>query len=248
MTGSVNGCTSSSIRWRGIRRPSVCASWENGPYSHWSKPSTTRSSSRTTELPLPSWLEYGECLILLARTGSPSAEAHIRTALKSTNKRVVEKAAEAKAVLQGVSAPMERVFERMDEVGFENLTEAERTVASVRMLIDEVNNGGFWQYFFNSSGDYVGAALEGLIAIGARETEKALLKATNLFGGQGPSENRDSRIGQLEELSKKTQARLRALDDAFYKDPDGIEAKLFLFIAQNKESFPSRRGRGRPPR
>src|SRR2546421_12023246 len=39
-------------------------------------------------------------------------------------------------------------------VGYENLTDAERTILAVEALEREVNNGGYGQFFVNSSREY----------------------------------------------------------------------------------------------
>lgn len=187
---------------------------------------------------------YGGCLIALARTGHPSAEAAIQAALKSPYKQVAELAAEALAISKGVSRVVERTFNRMDEVGFDNLTHSEKVFASIQMLINEVNNGGFDQYFFNSSGDYVAQALDGLKEIGARDTELMLTKAMKLFGSNGPSCDREKRVNQLDKLSGNAHDEMSALDAQFYNNPDSIETKLYLYVAGKSESF--KVGRPRP--
>lgn len=180
---------------------------------------------------------YGACLIALARTGHPDAEPAIQECLRHPNKRLREDAAEALSVLKGASKTIERVFTRMDKVGFDSLTDAEKTFASVRMLIDEVNNGGFDQYLSNSSGDYAADSLRGVRAIGARQTEELLQRALNLFGPDGPSPDSDTRREQLESLPESAHEELSELDDAFYKDTDEIEKKLHLYVAANRSSF-----------
>jgi len=47
---------------------------------------------------------------------------------------------------------VERVCRSPD--GFEKLSDAEKLYYALTLLQDEVNNGGFHQFFFNSSGSY----------------------------------------------------------------------------------------------
>lgn len=131
----------------------------------------------------------------------------------------------------------ERVFTRMDGVGFDSLTEPEQNFASVRMLIDQVNNGGFDQYFFNSSGNYAADARHGLNVIGARHTEKLLRRAMTLFGPDGPSPDRDIRKAQLDQLVESAHDKIAALEGSFYKDRDEIEKLLHLYVAANRSGF-----------
>src|SRR5687768_790603 len=52
----------------------------------------------------------------------------------------------------------DHVFGRPGPEGFSGLTEAEQTVYCIAGLERDVNNGGFAQFFLNSSGDQASAA------------------------------------------------------------------------------------------
>jgi hypothetical protein len=177
---------------------------------------------------------YGQCLIALARSSDPAAETLIHESLKHPNKEVAEDAAEAMTVQKGLSKIMEKLWGRLRDTDFSSLSETERNILSVRMLIDEVNNGGFLQYLFNSSGDHVQDALRGLQAIKAHETERILGKAVMLFDN-GPAPKREERMKQLEKLSSKADEQLSGLDSEFYKDADNREAKLQVYIASQSD-------------
>jgi hypothetical protein len=89
-------------------------------------------------------------------------------------------------------------FARYEPVGFAGLTEAEQTVHCVDGLEREVNNGGFDQFFFNSSGN---TALETIPAL-------ERLGAKHVFPGGRPSANRDEREKQMAALERAyVQAR-----------------------------------------
>src|SRR5947207_15596575 len=55
-----------------------------------------------------------------------------------------------------------RVFLRYEQDGFANLTLAEQTLHCVWWVEAEVNNGGFHQYYWNSSGDEANEAVTAL--------------------------------------------------------------------------------------
>ena len=55
-------------------------------------------------------------------------------------------------------------------LGFEGLSHPKKLYFALGCLEGELYNGGFHQYFFNSSGSHCAYAEEGLIAIGALET------------------------------------------------------------------------------
>ena len=57
-------------------------------------------------------------------------------------------------------------FERVSRVDRTRLTQADKRLLALGELRDEVNNGGFHQYFFNSAGDLVADAVEAAEAAG----------------------------------------------------------------------------------
>lgn len=75
--------------------------------------------------------------------------------------------------------------ERWTSQGYERLTPAEQKFIALWWLNGDVMNGGFDQYFFNSSGDMALDALEGLRDIGAAEPERILREALAVFGRDG---------------------------------------------------------------
>src|SRR5262249_3817375 len=60
----------------------------------------------------------------------------------------------------------------------------------------EVENGGFYQFFSNTTGIVAPEAQEGFVAVGLPDCAKALAEAMNYFGSHYPR-NRSSRLDQL---------------------------------------------------
>jgi hypothetical protein len=79
------------------------------------------------------------------------------------------------------------VFDRYAKLGSDKLTTPEKVFVCVWGLEGEVNNGGFDQYYFNSSGDHALDAEESLKAIGAKHTAQLVKQANALFGASSPS-------------------------------------------------------------
>jgi hypothetical protein len=104
----------------------------------------------------------------------------------------------------------------------------ELTPEEARRLIDrleaEVNNGGFDQYFFNSSGDEASAVIEALETVGASKTARIVRKACARFPGGMPPSDRNERQDALERVSPGSQAFDRE-DRAFLRYEDDL-AKL----------------------
>lgn len=112
-----------------------------------------------------------------------------------------------------------------------------REYAAVRELIDEVDNGGLSQYFFNSSGDDCAYALEGLSKMELESVATILKQACAQFRPESPSPNRHRRQQQLQGISKTTETVFSKLDDDFYKFGEELETKSLLFVAKKAAEF-----------
>ena len=113
------------------------------------------------------------------------------------------------------------------------LNENQRIFYITYTLEGEVNNGGFWQFFFNSSGDMANEAVSSFEKIGANKTAEICKKAVSVYGDSVP-QNRDERqsllIDDVDEI-------LNECDSAFYEYEDDLTALNYQFIINNKDSF-----------
>lgn len=119
---------------------------------------------------------------------------------------------------------------RESKAGLSGLAPKERVFFLVWSLEAEVNNGGFNQFFFNSSGDHATATAEALRAIKATKTSAIIDKAISIFGAEGPSRNRAQRQQQLKLFSEEQQERLSELDTNFYAYPDNLSELLSKYM------------------
>jgi len=71
-------------------------------------------------------------------------------------------------------------------LGFEGLSHPKKLYFALGCLEGELYNGGFHQYFFNSSGSYYAYAEEALITIGAFQTLELLQQAKVALFSSGP--------------------------------------------------------------
>ena len=76
----------------------------------------------------------------------------------------------------------ERSATRFFDAPFAQLTVPEQVFVAVWTLESDVNNGGFDQYYLNSSGDYAWFAPAALRAIGAEQTAAIAERANAAFG------------------------------------------------------------------
>jgi hypothetical protein len=117
--------------------------------------------------------------------------------------------------------------------GFESLSEVERQYFAVGLLDGEVYNGGFHQYFYNSSGDTYPEAIEGLETMGALQALELLRKAKQIvFGIAEPPKHTGPRRALLASVESTCEERLASLDRLFWKDPDSLSAKFERFAEE----------------
>ncbi len=122
-----------------------------------------------------------------------------------------------------------RIFKTPD--GFQGLSESEKRYFAVNILIGEVYNGGFHQFFFNNSGSYYKYVILGLEELGATQS-LALLQRAKLVLFE--NENMPEYVGKRREviLQRKSDdclQLLNELDKQFYKDPDGLDTKCVTY-------------------
>jgi hypothetical protein len=98
------------------------------------------------------------------------------------------------------------------------------------------------QFFSNSSGELYGEALAGLDTLGAANAAQLLRDAANiLFDGIQPVEDRLKRWESMKQYPEHIDlnnvpdwcVRLRAVDEAYWKDPDRLNSRLVEFAKQN---------------
>jgi hypothetical protein len=119
---------------------------------------------------------------------------------------------------------------------FDALTSAEQLYDAGCVLDSEVYNGGFEQFFDNSSGRLYSSALACLTALGAHQCLALLLQAKELlFPGRDVPVDTAARRAVLRTSSSPELARaLDALDASYHADPDELGAKRDAFAAENR--------------
>ena len=117
------------------------------------------------------------------------------------------------------------------------LNEQEATVFFVEELQMEVMNGGFDQYFFNSSGNNWRKAIPALREIGADKIADLLIKASEVIGCELP-EDQDQRQDNMNEKTREGyEDDLDELDDIFYEDEEYIDQRVFAYCKKHSDKF-----------
>ena len=107
-------------------------------------------------------------------------------------------------------------------------TEPERVVLAIEAVEREVNNGGFNQFFFNSSREHAYFAPLALRAIGAPQTAELVEGAIYAISG-----------GQVLDTNELRARAVNAeLDRAYYQGKEEpLADKLFEYIKRNRASI-----------
>lgn len=109
---------------------------------------------------------------------------------------------------------------------------------STWILEAEVNNGGFNQYFYNSSNQFVDEAYEGLKTIGAVKHAELLKKAVDVFMSEVDMQKEMREKGTIEAFSDSyKETKLNELDKLFYNLDEDLSNIRVKYIRNNIQKF-----------
>ncbi len=119
-----------------------------------------------------------------------------------------------------------------------NLSEGMQYVWAIWWLEAEVNNGGFNQFFYNSSGQFAEEAYKGCLAIGANKTAEIVNSAVLTLFQEMDLYKKTKEAGTIEAfMDSYKDTKLGQFDDEFYKYEDDISGLLTKYIRNNLEMF-----------
>ena len=121
------------------------------------------------------------------------------------------------------------------------LSRSERVFRDIWELEAQVNNGGFNQYFFNSSGRNAPDAPAALRVIGADKMAAIVELALAVPGPGIEWPDDDKRQSAVMAMGAAAEARLEALDDQFFAYPDDLTVRLYALVAAHRADFASPR-------
>ena len=116
--------------------------------------------------------------------------------------------------------------------GFDTLSDAEKLYYALTLFRNEINNGGFHQFFFNSSGSYYDLIENGLVNFDGRQTLELLRQAKQIVFPEIaiPPDTKTRR--HLMPPTPDLMNTLDELDQQFYRSPDLLSAKLEAFARE----------------
>jgi len=126
--------------------------------------------------------------------------------------------------------------QKADRVGKAGLSEEELVVLAVEALEREVNNGGYDQFFINSSNEYASIVVDALNRIGCTETAKLTKEAIDILGIEGPiTVEAIDRV--MEKENEERDEKLGECDDRYYEMAGDLAGPLLEFIKSNKDKI-----------
>jgi hypothetical protein len=113
-------------------------------------------------------------------------------------------------------------------VGDEGLTEEDQTILAVEALENQVNNGGYDQFFANEP-DYIPTVVKALERIGCPKTAqitRLAVGAAEQFPDEDAADGSDEREDALADC-----------DEQFFHNDEPIAERLFEYIKSNKDKI-----------
>jgi hypothetical protein len=127
--------------------------------------------------------------------------------------------------------------EKADRLGGEDKLAWEELVVIVKHDIDvEVNNGGWSQFFTNSSKRHAPYAVRAMEAIGHQQAADVTRQAVAALKIEEPF-TEDEVDGAMDDREQEIEEVLDPLDNIWYDEIGGVDDELFDYIKRNKDKI-----------
>jgi hypothetical protein len=124
------------------------------------------------------------------------------------------------------------IQQKSERVGVDDLTEEEIIVLALEALEREVNNGGYSQFFVNSSREYTPIIVHALLRAGCPKTAEITKSAIAAAGFQGLASM--ALAEALNAYSGADNQELDECDQLYYRAGENIGGRLIDFVKANK--------------
>lgn len=128
------------------------------------------------------------------------------------------------------------IYDKEADLGYDALSEAEKTVYCIDGLSREMENGGFAQFFRQQAGTHAQDTLDALERIRAKESAALLKQMLAFFEGDLPA-NEDDRQDRFDHIESEHADDIAALDDRFYDAGENLVALTLTFVQKNLKGF-----------
>lgn len=126
------------------------------------------------------------------------------------------------------------IDQKASREGGEQLSDQEFIILAIEAMEREVNNGGWGQFFVNSS-VFAPIIVGALQDIGCPKTAEIAQEAVKIVERQ-PIAEEEIENGSWEQNEQRQRA-LRECDNLYFAHPENIEESLFAFIKTNRKKI-----------
>jgi hypothetical protein len=134
-----------------------------------------------------------------------------------------------------LSESAETAYSRGDD--FHGQSTPQKVFSAIWALEAEVNNGGFSQYFFNTSNETAGFVVGALETIGAPQTAAICREAISAAFPAGLPVTFEEIRNAAADFPDDVEAKLDALDQKFFQYPHPLTDLLFAYVAMHPKEF-----------
>jgi hypothetical protein len=120
---------------------------------------------------------------------------------------------------------------------FVEQSEVQRVFSTVWGLENQVNNGGFTQYFGSDDGEATNFAPTALRRIGAARCAAIVEQAIRAASAKPLPDSQQERRALIQSLSSAALKELEDLTQKFFKYPDNLTDLLFEYVSKHPEAF-----------
>jgi Domain of unknown function (DUF4375) len=139
------------------------------------------------------------------------------------------------AILIRLSESNEMSF--VGDVAFDGQTRTKKVFCAIWTVESEVNNGGFAQYFANSSSETAGFVAEALETIGAPRTADICRRAIATAFPVGLPLDAKEISATASDFPAEVEEKLDALDQEFFAYPHNLTELLFEYACKHPQEF-----------
>jgi hypothetical protein len=125
----------------------------------------------------------------------------------------------------------------IDLAEFDDLNAAEQALIGTWELANEVYNGGFMQYFHNSSRDHARPMIEVLRVIEAHQSADILASAFVLAGPGTKWGDEPNYLTAINSMPDETRQQITDLERKFYDELDDLHLRLFKYLSKHRDQI-----------
>jgi Domain of unknown function (DUF4375) len=125
----------------------------------------------------------------------------------------------------------------VSSANFDELTAVEQVLGGTWELVNEVYNGGFTQYFHNSSRDHAKSMVAVLRSIDAHRAATILEAAIVLAGPGTPYGDAPGFMAAIKSMPEEVKKNVRKLERDLYDELDNLHLQVFRFLSKHRDQI-----------